>query len=396
MEDDFIPDDDFQPDEPEMQGRIEKTGNFLENAIKNSGSFQKGFMNTATFGGTEIAGKLADKLVPLNPEAENKYRSIVEPKGSPIAEGVGSVAGFFAGPGKFAKMAGESVLPATAVKRTLPGFMARTASRATEGAVGGASLPGSLEERGNSAKVGAGLGVALGGISDLIFGRQAGLARKKDVGKNLGKMKQEISSKGGETDPLIISAYLDDILNSNKFETGISRTGIRNVKKVIDKVASEGRNLTAKELMQIEEQLGRVGIYQNPLTGSPMKDVSAPGLNQGAKESRNIVSNEVETLARDAGVKGFDSASQEYSNLAGRFPDKKPGGIASLMRMAKVGLISGAMGGQNAGVAGAVVDSVLENPVVKRGIYDLLISNSGKNIGRAGISFGASGMSKKS
>lgn len=50
MEDDFIPDDYFIPDEPEMQGRIEKSGNLLERVIKNS--------RIGPFGGTSITAAL--------------------------------------------------------------------------------------------------------------------------------------------------------------------------------------------------------------------------------------------------------------------------------------------------------------------------------------------------
>ena len=382
----------------ERMGVIPKSENILERAIKKSGTIANdaysslyNFTNTASFGAVDAARELDNKILNRDRQAPHAESGIGK-----VAEIGSGLAGFIqGGPGKLAGKVGSKILPKVAVKRTLPGFIARSLSRAGEGAVGAASLPGSLDERASAAKTGAIVAPVLGGITDTIFGRQAGLARKKEVGKTLGNLKNTLADSGADTDPHIISAHLDEILNSNKFERGISRTGLKAIKNTIDDIAAEGRNLTPKEMMQVEEQLGRVGIFQNPMTGYPQKDITAPNLNIGAKEIRNLVSGEVDDLAAGAGIKDFGSVSQEFSDLAKRFPDKKTSGISSLIRAMKVGLLSGAMGGQNVGAAGAVVDSFIENPKVKKGIYDILSSSFGKNLGRAGISYGASLTSKK-
>lgn len=49
-DDDFIPDDDFEPDPPQMQGKVEHPENFLQRAIKNS--------RIGQFGGTSITAAL--------------------------------------------------------------------------------------------------------------------------------------------------------------------------------------------------------------------------------------------------------------------------------------------------------------------------------------------------
>ena len=147
-------------------------------------------------------------------------------------------------------------------------------------------------------------------------------------------------------------------------------------------------------MIQIEEQLGRIGIFQNTLTGFPQKDISAPGLNKGAKAARNIVSAENETLAQGAGIPDFGSTSREFSNLARRFPDKKGGVMSGLIHALKTGVLTGAFGGGKAGTLGAMTDLIFENPKARKGIYDLIASSGGKSLGRAGISYGASSASK--
>lgn len=369
-------------------GVIPNTENLLQRAINDSYASLYNFANTASFGAVDKAREFDNALFDRDRPAPHASTGLGK-----IAEFGSGVAGFMAGgPGKISAKVASSVLPKAAAKRTLPGFIARSVSRAAEGAVSGASMPGNLEERKIAAGIGAIIGPATGAVGDTFFARQAGLARKKEVGRMLGERVARMSEFGVEgASTQTIANDIDDLLNRFPFEEGAVRTGLGELR---DKLVGFGnRNLSIDEMVQLEQQLGRVGIYKDPITGIlKHQGEITPRLNMGAKSITNAVSEGVENRAGSIGIRDYGELSGEYSNLIKKFPNKKQSTFGKAMKTGLAFLGLGG-GGQAASLA-ALGEMALENPTLKNKLFEFITSQSGKSLGRASTGYAASNLSK--
>jgi len=124
IEDDFKEGDDFQEDEPKLQGKIEPTENFLQRAMRNSGAFQRGFSRSATFGLSDLADvgteKLMNTVLPQSPETKQKVNEMVRPQ-APVAEGIGMALPMLNGVSQIGKAGINFLFGRQIAKAKLPG-----------------------------------------------------------------------------------------------------------------------------------------------------------------------------------------------------------------------------------------------------------------------------------
>lgn len=293
--DDFIADDDFQPDESSMQGKIEHPENFLQRAIKNSQpfidksqGFVRGFAGAETFGGTELARMGADKLVdslPFSPQVkeQGKIKSDEMMAGDPTSTAIGAALPVAHGAQQLAKGGIEALFGKSMAKKALP--------KATS------KLSGSIQ-------------------------------------KVIGESKSNPAQLHVPKDEVI--KVLEDGLAKAKVPSGEQAALFKRwIRALKDQKQFPGNELTADVVSELETVFGKASKFG---TGS-----NNPILQQSAKAVNRYASGRFDILAEKAGVPEFIKNSADKSKLL-RAAKAKPGMIAKLINTVMQGAAFGTGG----------------------------------------------------
>ena len=254
-------------------GKPPKPEGFLQRAMQKSRGFTEGFADVTTLGGTALARNLANKMVPLSPEAESKYQENF--KVDPQAKMAGALT---AGVGGGINLAGKGIASL---------FSKQFAKKALPKATG--KLTSSIQEVIKRSKAGN-VGVPKNEVQKMLEkglassqnqkGAQASLFKNwiNIVKKKKGKMLdadtiEEIetqfgrAAKFGKRDPsgnprLIQAAKDVNRYASSKFDELASQTGVKEFAK-----SSAEKSKILKSISAKPSFMGKVG-KEAVLTGA--------------------------------------------------------------------------------------------------------------------------------
>lgn len=136
-------------------------------------------------------------------------------------------------------------------------------------------------------------------------------------------------------------------------------------------VMEKNPNLTARELIELEQDLGEVAKFSSSQAGETvLKDFPKKALNKLVKEARNVVSDEVDNLAERAGISGFKELSKKVSkNLAIAY-GKDSGVLRTIVTSGALGgLVGTATQNPSLGFGISGVGIGLTNPIIKNALY---------------------------
>lgn len=205
--------------------------------------------------------------------------------------------------------------------------------------------------------------ITQGGRDILQLGRFAGKAMnprgfaKKELPKasqNLSKSIQEVIGKS-KSDPQKLGVDKNELIkfikeqygksvNPTGREASVFKSWIRTLEGTPKNPSKVGQRVTADVLDEMESQFGKAsGFSSKP---------SNPKLAHAAKEVRRFVSNKVDEIAHNAGVKDFPKASAEKSKLL-NLSKAKPGLIGKTARVVGQTALKAGVG---AGVGKAIWD----------------------------------------
>lgn len=160
------------------------------------------------------------------------------------------------------------------------------------------------------------------GAGNVVFRRQIANETLGNLGKKLGEMKESLSSNPN----LKVPTY--DLYShmTNAFDTlpEPMKTGkVAQRLKAWSKYLSSKSDVSAKDLISMEEDLGKVASYGEMSKGAFIQPSEIPNVatNKIAKSTRNKVSETVDALAESSGQKGFGKTSKKISKLL-KDPDK--------------------------------------------------------------------------
>jgi len=235
------------------------------------------------------------------------------------------------------------------------------------------------------------------GFDKLFMGKSAARETIKKGASSLSKMKDTLRTLG-ETDPnlKIPKKPILDLLETESGRSlnpqGPAKTIFKQwIKKLSDPKIT---HLTPDALMQMEQQFGQIANFQTKggflekLLYKLQSGVKDPILEGGAKTVRSGVSSEVNTLAKKAGIEGFEDTSKKFSSAKYEVADTRnwlEKALGSTIKFGEVPLMAttartfGLPASLGAGIG--IVDLIRRNPVIQDILY--------KTIGKTGIGRGA-------
>jgi len=266
----------------EQMGVIPKSENLLQRAMKASQGFTQGFADVSTLGGTALARGAAEKLVPLPPQAEERYQELTE--ADPASYAVGAAIPIARGAQQLGSMGINALFGKQLAKKALP--------KAT----------GKLSES----------------IQEVIKRSQANPAQANVPKNEMLKVLEEGLAKSKEP-------YGEQATHFRRWIRGLKTPG---------KYPDE---LTADIISEIETVFGKAAKFG--------KGVNNPILQQSAKEVNRYASGRMDILAKKTGVPEFIKRSAEKSKLL-KAANNKPSGINKLINNAvKATIIGGSFEG---------------------------------------------------
>jgi len=164
-------------------------------------------------------------------------------------------------------------------------------------------------------------GLTTGAIEGVTRGLGAGIFRRQyankslqELGKKLGEMKKAFGENKAISVPaeqiyMKLKGAMDDVAVASGPQSATIKRWLGFMEK--------NPNLTSKNLMELESDLGEVANYGVMKKGAFVQpsNIKKPVVNAIAKEGRKDVSNLVDDLAEQSGQKGFGKTSEELRKM---------------------------------------------------------------------------------
>lgn len=287
----------------------------------------------------------------------------------------------------------EDILPAVGqgIGGMASGFTGAGLLGATGGAVAGQGIKQLIKkargeepdfgQMGKEALTTGAIEGATRGAGSFLFRRQIANETLGKLGKKLGEMKKSLSGNPS------LKAKTFDIYShmTNAFDSlpEPMKTGkVAQKLKTWMKYMSDKSGLTAKDLILMEEDLGKAASYGEYSKGAfiPATEIPNAATNKIARSSRTKVSDLVDNLAENSGQKGWKNISQQIAKLL-KDPDKTDvtkatGNVFS--RLATAGAVGGMTQNPLAGVGTYAAMRLAQSPEVRNTAFRGLRSPVGK------------------
>lgn len=188
------------------------------------------------------------------------------------------------------------------------------------------------------------------GFGGVVFRRQVANEALGNLTKKLSQMKESLSANPELKAPIYeLYSHINDAFEALPEPMKTGRVASR-LKKWANHMSTRN-SLTAKDLIMMEEDLGKAASYGEMSKGAFVQpEIPNVATNKIAKSARNKVSGMVDELAETSGQKGFGKTSKKISKLL-QDPDKTD-----------ITKTTGNVFGQLA--AGGAVGGLTQNPIM--------------------------------
>lgn len=224
------------------------------------------------------------------------------------------------------------------------------------------------------------------GAGNVFFRKQIANDVLNQLGNKLASMKQEMANNPNLKAP-VYDIYHNISSAFNSLPEPMQKGSVANKLKDWMKYMSNKYELTAKDLIMMEEDLGKAAHYGEVSKGvfMPATELPNAATNKIAKTGRSQVSDLVDDLAEKGGQKGFKKTSKELSKRIAKSKDLDPtknyGSFSGRMGAA-IGATALSGGNPLAGVAAYAADKTLQSAGLRNALYALtknkVISGAGK------------------
>ena len=220
------------------------------------------------------------------------------------------------------------------------------------------------------------------GAGKVFFRKQIANKAMQGLSKKLGEMKKVF---GADTSVSIPSEEIYLPMKQAMEEVAVPHGKQASILNRWLKFMDKNPKLNSKQLMEMESDLGQVADYGQYKRGAIVQpDINKPELNKIAKGSRKQVSDLIDELTGNTGMK-FKETSRKLSKMLQKFPDFDPskatGGFGS--RIMTAGGVTMATGNPLLGIATYLAEKGIQSPEFRNAAFKAIEHPTSKTVGNA-------------